>query len=334
MIHTVISWDCAFRNFFHLIDSLVKQNYDRSKFELIFVEQRRKEYADGYNHNLGLKSLWDRYMEVKNEINFKVIYLEEDISIPYHLGRMNNAGIDLAKGQIVSVMDGDLLVPPDFLKKLDNYFDKKGRSVVNLFRHMASRPVNVCNEKWAEQLINLKAVLNECPTKDDMLPSQVTNKGPLISALKKDWDDIHGYDMHIVWSTGLTRLGQDATARLELQTNTISSVLPDCYSVHPWHPIGFKRNTDEALKILSLHEKLIAWSKNNMAKTWRERSEYCEDLYSKQKKDLDKIIFSETLGQPGGKYIRKNNFLRKIDISIGKILKKTSSALKKQKIKK
>ena len=75
MKHSIISWDCSYRNFFHLIDSLNQQNYDKNEFEIIYVEQRDQNTADFYNHKLGLKALSDKANEYKNKLNLKVIYL-------------------------------------------------------------------------------------------------------------------------------------------------------------------------------------------------------------------------------------------------------------------
>lgn len=331
MKHTIISWDCSYRNFFHLIDSLILQDYNKVNFELIFVEQRSKEYADSYNHRLGLKSLWDRYNEVKDLINIQVVYLGDDPSIPYHLGKCNNVGIDLAKGEIISIMDGDQLVPQDFLKKIEDYFDKNGRSVINLYRHMADRPVDVTFDNWTKQKIDFDACLHVCPTKDITLPKKVDNKGPLISALKEDWKAIGGYDTHIIWSTGLSKLGLDVTTRLELLIGKDSVALPDCFSVHPWHPIGFSRKSINSFIMLSTQDKLVEWSKKKNEYSWENRKKYCEQLYRKNKKILDKIIYADTLKQPGEVYKRESKIVDKINEFIGSNLFRFEKIIKKLK---
>jgi len=86
VIHTIISWDYCFRNFFHLIGSLAEQNYPKDKYELIFVEQRDREASDAYNHNLGLRSLQDTVNAYRNRFNVRTVFLSRDYSHPYHLG--------------------------------------------------------------------------------------------------------------------------------------------------------------------------------------------------------------------------------------------------------
>ena len=310
MKHTIISWDCSFRNFFHLIDGLLNQEYGRDEFELIYIEQRTMEVADAYNHKLGLKSLWDRYEEVKDKMNIRVVYLGDDPSTPYHLGKCNNEGIELAKGEIISVMDGDMLLPPDFLKKLEDYHSKQPR-VVNLFRHLASRPIGVKKEDWAEQVIDFELCLKACPTRNDPIPQRVENKGPLISAQKKYWEAVGGYDLHRIWSTGVSRLGQDVTARLEILTSVESTTLPNAFAVHPYHPEGFNRNAIGSQKLLELQQDLINWSRSNGEPSWEKRMPYTERLYNDNRKFIEDMIYSDYLISSGSE-IKKSNHIKEI----------------------
>jgi len=329
MIHSVISWDCTFRNFFHLIAGLLNQEYDRTQFELIFIEQRTKEIADTYNHNLGLKSLSDCYEEVKDKINIQVVYLGDDFSVPYHLGRCNNKGIELAKGQIISVMDGDLLLPTDFLRKLENYHNR-GIAVVNLFRHNASYPIGVRKEDWTKGLIDFEGCLQACSTRKNPIPRKVNNMGPLISAKKEYWELIGGYDLHPIWSTGISRLGLDTNTRLELLLEIESTALPDCFAVHPYHPIGLNRNTFLSQKLLYLQQKLIDWAISNKQFSWQKRTPYTEELYFKNQKFIDKSIYTNFLRLPGKSPIIKRNFIPKSLISFFERL--TAYAFKTKKI--
>jgi len=304
MVHSIITWDCSFRNFFHLIDGLLAQEYDRDQFELIFVEQRTKEIANAYNHSIGLKSLWDRYEEVKNRMNIRVVYLGDDLSIPYHLGRCNNKGIELAKGKIISVMDGDLLLPHDFLKKLEEYHDKQ-TAVVNLFRHMAIHPIGVEEENWTDAKIDFDHCLEACPTRGCSIPRRVNNMGPLISAEREYWHIIGGYDLHPIWSTGISRLGLDVNTRLEILLGIESTALPDCFAVHPYHPVGLNRNAFSSQKLLYLQQRLIDWAITNKVYSWQKRTTYTEKLYYNNQNFVDKWIYSSSLALPGTSQIIK-----------------------------
>jgi len=322
LTHSIISWDCSNRDFFHLIDGLLDQKYDRSQFELIYVEQRSKNFADTHNHKLGLKSLSDRYQEIKDQMDIQIIYLGDEKIVPYHLGRCNNKGIELAKGKIISIMDGDLLLPPDFLKNLEKYHKNHKKAVVNIFRHTANYPVGVKKENWTKGIIDFEQCLAACPTRNDRIPRTVSNKGPLISARKEYWKVINGYDLHPIWSTGLSRLGQDVNARLEILTGFRSITLPNTITVHPYHPAGFKRNVIKSQRLLDLQQKLIDWAITNEEPSWKKRIIYTEKLYNNNRNFVNKMIYSDFLRVPGENKIRKlNSLLQTMNIVLGKFHK-------------
>jgi hypothetical protein len=281
--HTIISWDCSFRNFFHLLDALVLQDYDRNEFEVFYVEQRSRVVADEFNHKLGLPSLADRAREVSDSIQVCAEYLGDPAETPYHLGRSVNRGLELARGEIISVMDGDMLLPPDFLTKLENCH-ASGAGVVNLARRMASRPVGATFENWTEGRIDFNECLKVCPDATAPVPRVVSNKGPMISASAVAWRSIGGYDPHPIWSTGLTRLGQDANSRLELHLTTASTALPDAFAVHPYHPAGFSRLTLDASRVLDIHADLIHWARQNREVTWQARGEITQQHWDRNRK--------------------------------------------------
>jgi len=315
MKHTIISWDSSFRNFFHLIDGLLQQNYNREEFEVIYVEQRSKELANKFNHNLNLKSLWDRYEEVKNQINIKVLYLNDDFTVPYHLGTCNNAALKIAKGDIISIMDGDMLLPSDFLSQLEEAHSK-GDYVYNLYRFMCPFPVNVDKQNWWKASFLLDDCLAICPDKGTKMPDTIDNKGPMISAKKEYWQRINGYDPNLIWSTSVSRSGQDVCARLEIATGSKSLCLKTSYAVHPWHPIGISvlgrgRRNELVMGLLSTQQEIIDFSRKANIFSWNERQNYTDGLLEKNRGIVNKIIKLEVLHD---KITHKNslNFIDKL----------------------
>jgi hypothetical protein len=304
MRHTIISWDCSFRNFFHLIDGLLAQNYPRDQFELIYVEQRTRENADEYNHRLGLRSLWDRYEEVRNEINLGVIYLD-DLNSPYHLGKCNNAGLERAQGDIVSVMDGDLLLPKDFLTKLTAFHDRQV-GVVNLVRRMCEYPVGVLFFKdWMRATVDFDQCLRSCKGRNAPIPKEYGNKGPLISARREFWDVVGGYDSHSIWSTSASTAGGDVNRRLELAARVESVALPDALAVHPWHPVGYARqarqNKEQLVRsYLALQHRLTNWSVQNNEPDQRRRFMETEKLYVTNRRLIETVAHDEFLNFQSG----------------------------------
>jgi hypothetical protein len=138
------------------------------------------------------------------------------------------------------------------------------------------------------------------------LPGSVQNYGPMISARREHWQSIHGYDEHPIWSTGLSRIGEDVTRRLEIRLDTRSYLLPSTVCVHPWHPVGFRRDTFAARRMLSLQEELIEWAGRNQASDWRDRLPTAEALYGRNRRFVDSVLASD-VAQPS---IRPNRIRR------------------------
>lgn len=319
-VHSIICWDCSFRNFHHTIDAMVDQDYDRAKFELIYVEQRSRQISDAFNHNEGLPSLGDRHDEFQGDFSFEVLFLDHPKEEPYHLGRCVNRGMEIAEGEFLSVMDGDLLLPPDFLSALEEYHRAHEDAVVNLHRHMCPEPAGVPKEDWKEQQIDYETCLDLCPTKDNPHPDKVSNKGPMISAPRSLWDAVDGYDEHRIWSTGVSRLGQDVTARLEMQAGRESKALPNQAAVHPWHPQGFHRSGIDEQRMLDIQQEIIDWTREHEVRSWKERESHVERIYSQNRQFLDEMIFGQ-LGEPHGSLFDEKGVRYNVEIAVGKLRK-------------
>ncbi len=293
MKHSIISWDCSYRNFFHLIDGMLWQRYPKEDFELIYVEQKSKEVANTYNHSLGLKSLEDRYNEVRDKINIKIIYLNEPDNIPIHFGKCSNAGIELAKGEIISVIDGDLFFPPDFLEKLSDYHSKTPSAVVDIFRKDALYPAAVSSFKdWKKASYDFYKCLNTTPDKYGLVVDRYGFGGPMISAKRNLWEKTGGYDPHVIWSTNLTKAGGDHNFRMEIASGNRSVCLPDCFAVHPWHPAGIraKRQEEATLKYYALLDELTQWSVDNKKPHHKDRKEVTDTIYKENESFFNEFI--------------------------------------------
>ena len=330
MLHTIISWDCSFRNFFHLIDGLLVQNFPKDKFELIYVEQRTKKHANSFTHKLGLKSLEDRYNEVKNKISMTIIYLNHSEKIPYHLGLCANKGIKLSRGEIISVMDGDQLLPPDFLIKLSNFHSENKKAVVNLYRKSSAYPIGVTSfENWMSAEIDFKKCLNACSNKYLSVPKKPSNFGPMVSVRREFWEAIGGYDTNPIWSTVLTKCGLDVNTRLEIVTGKASTFLPKTFSVHPWHPVGggALRSKKDAQFLFSLQELLINCSVTTQKPSVNDRKHFANRLFNQNTKFIRKMLKinegkTEDLTEYNLKTERKKCSINKAKNLIKAILKK------------
>ena len=280
MIHTIISWDCCFRNFFHLIGALAEQQYSKDQYELIYVEQRSRQASDAYNHKLGLQSLQDTVDAYRDRFNVRGLFLSQDQTHPYHLGVSLNRAIREVDGRYISVMDGDVLVRPDFLLCLEEAHQTLG-TVINMDRRSAARPVGADFKNWHHGVIDFDLCLAECLDRDRPVPERVSNFGPLISASREWWEAIGGYDTHRIWSTGISRLGWDANTRLEIYSGRRSLPLPEHICVHPYHPAGFNRKADLETMVLSVQLQLIKWTRQNAEPSYEMRKMVADRLYHK-----------------------------------------------------
>ncbi|MFC1488316.1 glycosyltransferase [Thermodesulfobacteriota bacterium] len=261
---------------------MAEQDFPKDKYELIFIEQRSRESSDQYNHSLGFKSLRETADNYSNRMNIRVIFLNMNNNSPYHVGVCNNRGILEARGKYVSVMDGDLLVKPDFLSTLEEAHRDIG-TIINLDRRYAIKPVDVDFDNWTKGTIDFEECLKVCRNYDQPIRKTVENKGPLISAPKQWWEAIGGYDEHRIWSTGVTRLGLDVTVRMEIYANCQSLALPGQLCVHPYHPAGFDRSDKIESIVLSAQKQLIDFATSNGEPLYTKRKKIADKLYRKYK---------------------------------------------------
>jgi len=299
VIHSIISWDCSFRNFFHLVKSINGQNFNKNSFEFLYIEQRNQKIADEYNHSIGLESLKDIERKYGQEMNFKVYYMSDAENRPYHLGRINNFGLAHAKGEIISVMDGDTIVPTDFLKSLEEQHEKDTSAVINLYRHMCEYPIGVSSySDWKTADVDIDKCLRACKTQYVRVPTFCGNKGPMISARRGFWEAVGGYDESDFWCTSVSKLGIDVNRRLEMVTGTKSKSMQNSFCVHPWHPIGYslskRTNRDELVKqYFKLQDEAIKWSETHNTYSVKDRSNFSEDIAAKNRSLIDSIISEE-----------------------------------------
>ena len=280
MKHSIVLWDCCYRNFFHLTGSLADQDYPKNQYEIIWVEQRSREASDAFNHRLGLRSLGDTVAAYADRCDVRVVYLDQPTSQPYHIGVCVNAGAALARGEILSRMDGDMLVRPDFLRRVDHEMDARP-GVLNLARRGAARPVGVPMERWTEGVIDYELCRAECLHGHDPVPPVVRNKGPCLTAPRAWCEAVGGYDEHALWATGISRNGQDLTTRLEIKSGVPSRALPGQMGVHPFHPRGLNRLGEVETVIFAAQQRLIDWSRAHAEPTLAARRAVLEETYAR-----------------------------------------------------
>ena len=309
MKHSIIAWDSSYRSFFHLVQGAREQDYDPLKYELIYVEQRSREHANAYARQEGVRSLDDLQKEVGDDFCFHVEYLGDPLSNPYHLGKCVNRGIEIAEGEIVSVMDGDQLLPRNFLRALDE-FHRSGPAVANVIRRMAPEPLGVSRENWKEAIIDYEQCLAICDASP--IPEETPNFGPLISAPAEVWEAIRGYSTHTLWSTGLSRIGEDVNRRLERCLGVKGRPLPEIVVAHPWHPTGFDRDVLRSKKMFRLQGQVLDYSEQENIVDWTDRQLFSDEIYQKNRTFVDRTLADKALAVPGSGASNPPSFIDKV----------------------
>jgi len=118
---SLILLDWTVRESFHTLEYLNRQRFDRSKYEIVWVEyyDRRAPEIDAMmrrNEDLGLPPQVDTW-----------IVMNTPRREYYHKHRMYNVGILNSSGRIVVVMDSDAIVRPTFIEQVVGEFEKAGR---------------------------------------------------------------------------------------------------------------------------------------------------------------------------------------------------------------
>ena len=314
MKHTFISWDCCYRNFFHLIDALAIQDYDKNEYEYIFVEQRSREQSDAFNHQYGLKSLADKIDQYKDIYNVRAIFMDEENS-PFHWGRACNRGIKEAQGEYISVMDGDVLLPPNFITKLDDMYEA-GHKVINMKRCMCPYPLGVSKfSDWMKAKVDYDECLAICPDSDH-IPEKTANKGPLMSAHREYWGQTEGFDESEIFSTVWSIVNNDLNRRLEKAAGEAAVCLQGLVSAHPWHYRPFfsdRKNVsiiiDDFKRVQREYIGKNKYKDANIYLSWKHRSKEKKDFLIQNEEIYKSAISLEEVLRGEEKYPLIRNYI-------------------------
>ena len=191
----LLDWSC--RESFHILNYLKHQNISRDMFEVIVIEYYKnisKEISEMLDNSL---------KNDEHPILDQWIMMNMPKSCYYHKHLMYNLGIASARGDIVTIMDSDVMVKPNFVLSIINEFRKEENIVLHIdeFRNINKKfyPFNypTFDDILGEGCINnnggkTKGVIDR---RFDCL--HLPNYGACFSTLKKDLIAIGGADEHI-----------------------------------------------------------------------------------------------------------------------------------------
>jgi hypothetical protein len=200
---SVILADAGFRENTHVLHSLRNQSWPANRYELIWVEYH------------------DRVPLSLNEIRDLRIITLNRTDTPYHMSVCFNAGIRESRGDIVVIMDADVVTGPDLLASIGE-------------AHCRCRELVMYVRRWDEPEsahtgdIDLDHLAKVCQLVNPM------NFGGCISVRREWLLEVDGYEEDPVFS-GLSANAMDLYTRL----NNLGLHIrwhPRERIYHPWHP--------------------------------------------------------------------------------------------------
>jgi GT2 family glycosyltransferase len=207
---SVLLVDGSYRPHFAVIDSLKRQTFAANDYEVLWIE-----YYDKVKQELIEK------MNARE--NFRVITLKENGI--YHSSYCFNRGIMDAQGEILVILDADVLFGEDFLEKVWDEHQNNECLVMYVFR--MDEPEQPGNSPFCLDLDSLK---KKCQL------ANPSNYGGCLTVRKKWLLKINGYEKDDVFRTGGDHAnGLDVHTRFKnLGMHIMWS--PDLRIYHPWHP--------------------------------------------------------------------------------------------------
>jgi hypothetical protein len=310
----LLDWSC--RESFHILNFLKHQNISRDMFEVIVIE---------YYQNISkeISAMLDN--SIKNDeypILDQWIVMDMPKSCYYHKHLMYNIGIASAKGDIITVMDSDVMVKPSFVLNIINEFKKEENIVLHIdeFRNINKKfyPFNypTFDDILGEGCINnidgkTKGVIDR---KHDCL--HVPNYGACFSALKKNLIAIGGADEHMDYLGHICGPYEMTFRLVNLGLTEIWSDTTFIY--HTWHPgtdgidnfLGphdGRNMSSTALEVIS-SKRILPLTINRVIK----------DLMERSRKSGDAAILDEIINPDYLKMFKDANYFNS-DLNIASV---------------
>lgn len=206
---SVIMVDGSHRQHFLGVDTFAGQAFHPEEYELVWVE-----FYATVSPELAEKIRQNRL--------FSVLTLNRTGT--YHSSYCFNAGIEAARGDLLVIIDADVLVEPDFLETVWKEHQLNEKLVMYVFRYDEPKKARQGPREMTLQHLRSACVL-----------SNPSNFGGCLTVRKKWLYSINGYEQHPVLGTHYHANGLDVYTRLK---NLGLHIMwhPTLRLYHPWHP--------------------------------------------------------------------------------------------------
>ncbi len=227
---SVIMIDGSFREKFHSLDFFNNQTLPRDAYEIIWVE-----FYNRINPVLKQKT--------HSFTNNRIITLKKQGE--YHSSYCFNAGINESSGEIVVIVDADVVVDNSFLEKIIEEHAICENLVLYCYRYDEPQEAHV-------QEMDLDYLKNVC------ILTNPVNYGGCVSVRKKNILAVNGYEQHPIFSSGFHANGADLYTRFKNAGMHIKWH-PTANLYHPWHPLTLilHSNHKKQLKIVDYRARRL-----------------------------------------------------------------------------
>ena len=246
---SIITWDASFRENFHTVDSFGQQEYPKDDYEFFWCD-----YYSAQNPVLIEK--------VNKYPQSSIVNLGNPVSEQWHLGKTINKGISQSKGDILIIPDGDIMVPKNFLSKVEEIFNSSSENLVVYFRRW-DEPAN----KHGEESYTIDYLSDVCQLKN------ITNYGGGFAIRRNVFEDIGFYEEHEVFSgPGANGLEQ----YMRFRNRGLAIMWSDIKIYHPYHSFtgSSDKKNDKIIEAAKLHKWISPYM--GMKQSWviKERDQH------------------------------------------------------------
>ncbi len=209
---SIILYDAGYRENFHLLECMKEQTY--RDFEILWVD-----YWGEIKEEL---LMYEKEIE---ELSILCTMDRDDIEYDgdeYHHPQSINYGVAKAEGDIVMVMDADLLIKPDYLKKvIQMHIDNTG--LLTTGRDRAEPHPHAYDEATWENVYPHTRLLS------------ITNFGTCFTTRREHIVECNGWDEDEIWRGGGGMFNADMGWRL-VTYGLEHRWYMNPIALHPWHP--------------------------------------------------------------------------------------------------
>lgn len=172
---SVITWDASFRESFHTVRTFKAQEFPTEQYEFIWVDFYKADEPK-------------LMKEFEDFSNARVLSLDHEKSEQWHIAECLNRAIEQARGDIIVIPDGDIIVYPNFVNTIHDALSADPDQVL-YFPRWDEPPDESC-EKSRE----IEHLEEHCKLFNPI------NYGGCIAAHRKSFAKVGYYDEHRVFA--------------------------------------------------------------------------------------------------------------------------------------